>query len=201
MIHLTIELVIPTWLERLFLPALLAYRRVRYGYAFRLIRLAQPQYAKVDPDDYDRLRRYEWHAHKGGKSFYARARAPGARTANRTCLSMHREVLDVPAGMVVDHINHDGLDNRKANLRPATRSQNAYHRKKRSHTAQSKYKGINWSEQTGKWQATITFEKKRISLGYFRSEIDAARAYDGAAIKYHGEFASLNFPQADGRPV
>ena len=136
--------------------------------------MAQPQYAKADPANYERLRKY-------GK---------------QTLIYMHQEVIEVAEGMVVDHINHDGMDNREANLRAETHSQNMYHRKKRSGTTQSKYKGIYWRKKNLKWQALITFEKKRIYLGYFRNEIDAAKAYDRAARKYHGEFASLNFPQS-----
>ena len=111
-------------------------------------------------------------------------------------ISMHQDVIEVPEGMVIDHINHDGMDNRGANLRAATRSQNMCHRKKRSRTTRSKYKGIHWKKRNRKWQAMITVESKRIYLGHFRDEIDAAKAYDRAARKYHGEFASLNFPES-----
>jgi len=100
--------------------------------------------------------------------------------------------------MVVDHINHDGMDNRSANLRAATHSQNMCHRKKHSAATYSKYKGVHWHKNHKKWLARITFEKKTIHLGYFRSETEAARAYDRAAMKYHGEFASLNFPESAG---
>jgi len=58
----------------------------------------------------------------------------------------------------------------------------------------SKYKGVHWHKLHKKWAARITFERKQIHLGYFLSEIEAAKAYDRAAIKYHGEFAYLNFP-------
>jgi len=103
----------------------------------------------------------------------------------------------VPEGMVVDHINHDGMDNRKANLRAATHSQNLCHRRKHSGTKSSKYKGVHWHKFNKRWAARITFKKKTINLGYFRNEIDAAKAYDRAARKYHGEFASLNFPESE----
>jgi len=88
------------------------------------------------------------------------------------------------------------MDNRGANLRAATRSQNMYHRRKSSGAKQSKYKGIHWKKRNRKWEAMITFQKKKIYLGYFRSEVDAAKAYDRAARKYHGEFASPNFPES-----
>jgi len=175
---------------------LLWYRRARYGYAFRRIRMAQPKYAIADPADYDRLRKYEWLSKKGKNSFYARRRVPTGKGGKETLVYMHQEVIKVPDGMVVDHINHDGMDNREANLRAATYSQNLYNRKKRSGAMYSKYKGTHWHKLNRRWLARITFEKKTIHLGYFHSEIEAAKAYDRAAIKYHGEFASLNFPQS-----
>lgn len=114
---------------------------------------------------------------------------------------MHQELVKVPKGMVIDHIDHDGLDNRKANLRPATRCQNMYHRKKTAAASRSKYKGVSRRKNSNKWLARIRCEKKSIYLGTFASEIDAAKAYDRAAKKYHGEFASLNFPESAGGRV
>ncbi len=157
--------------------------------------MAQPRYAKVDPADYKRLCGYEWLAKKGRNSFFARRRVPAGKGGKEALIYMHQEIIEVPEGMVVDHINHDGMDNRGANLRAATYSENMYHRRKRSGAKQSKYKGIYWRKKNRKWQALITFEKKRIYLGYFWNEIEAAKAYDRAAMKYHGEFASLNFPE------
>jgi hypothetical protein len=157
--------------------------------------MAQPKYTKVDQADYERLRGYEWLAKKGKNSFYARRRVSTGKAGKETLVYMHQMVIKVPDGMVVDHINHDGMDNRKANLRAASYSQNLCHRKKRSGTMYSKYKGVHWRKLHKKWIARITFEKKTIHLGYFRSEIEAAKAYDRAAMKYHGEFASLNFPE------
>jgi len=169
---------------------------MRYGYAFRLIRLAQPKYAKVDPGDYEHLRKHKWFTKKGRNSFYAFRREATGKTGNKKLIYMHREIIDVGNGKMVDHINHDGMDNRSGNLRAATYSQNLYNRKKRSGATQSKYKGIYWRKKVRKWQASIKCNKKRIELGYFRDEIEAAKAYDNAARKYHAEFACLNFPDA-----
>jgi hypothetical protein len=186
------------WLESIIVWPVLLYRRVRYGYAFRRIRLAQPRYAKVDPADYKRLKRYEWIAQKGTCNFYAVRQVRGCKGKRVTLIYLHKEIIKVPDGMVIDHINYDGMDNRCANLRAATYPQNMYHRRKRSGAKHSKYKGVCWKKDRRKWLARIAYEKKKIHLGCFRSEIDAAKAYDHAAKIYHGEFASLNFPQSPG---
>ena len=182
------------WFSDLVVLPLLLYRRARYGYTFRLIRMAQPRYAKVDPADYKPLKGYEWIARKGTSCFYAQMLEPNVIT-DKKMLHMHQVILEVTKGMVVDHINNDTMDNRSANLRAATTAQNSYNRKKLSRQCSSKYKGVWWHKSSLKWQTRIVFEKKRIHLGTFKNEIDAARAYDEAAKKYHGEFACLNFPE------
>lgn len=108
---------------------------------------------------------------------------------------MHREIIDVPENMVCDHINGDRLDNRKANLRPATVSQNVCNSPKRAMKARSKYKGLEWDRVQNKWKARIQVNKRKIYLGSYASETDAAGAYDKAAKKHHGEFANLNFTE------
>ncbi|KPL25465.1 MAG: hypothetical protein AMJ75_01080 [Phycisphaerae bacterium SM1_79] len=107
---------------------------------------------------------------------------------------MHRQILKVPDHMFVDHINHNGLDNRKANLRPATRTQNNRNRRK-VHKANfhSKYKGLTWYKREKRWAVRIMADGNSKFIGYFQNEIEAAKAYDTAAKKYHGEFAVLNF--------
>jgi len=104
---------------------------------------------------------------------------------------MHRELCDVTDGYVADHINRNGLDNRRANLRPATIAQNAWNSRRRKN--RSGYKGVWYAKDKGKFRAAIWHNNKREYLGYFDCPICAAKAYDRAAKKYHGEFASLNF--------
>ena len=106
---------------------------------------------------------------------------------------MHHLVIDIPKGFFADHINHNGLDNRKANLRLATRTQNIWHRKKFKKPSRSQYKGVDWANDMKRWRARIRVNGKRIYIGSFENEIDAAKAYDNAAKKYHREFAVLNF--------
>ncbi len=105
---------------------------------------------------------------------------------------MHRLILDAPADVDTDHRNHDGLDNRRENLRLCTRSENMANQRKRS-DGTSKHKGVCWHKDCHKWQAQIGVNRHVINLGYFDSEAEAARAYDAAAHKHFGEFACLNF--------
>ena len=94
----------------------------------------------------------------------------------------------------VDHINGNGLDNRKANLRLATGTQNGYNRRKTRKRTWSKYKGVTFDKRRKKWEGKIVINGRKQHLGSFTNELDAGRAYDEAAKKYHGEFALLNFP-------
>ncbi len=102
--------------------------------------------------------------------------------------------MKAPRGFVVDHINFNGLDNRKANLRIITQAQNVCHRRKIARQTVSQYKGIYWEKNGQRWRARIVLNRKNIYLGGYKDEFEAAKAYDKGAKKYHGEFATLNFP-------
>jgi hypothetical protein len=105
---------------------------------------------------------------------------------------MHRLIL--PDTEMVDHINHDGLDNRRSNLRPATQGQNQGNVTKTSRATTSQYKGVSWYPRYCKWIARAPRGARQATIGYFDSEVDAALAYDYVAREYFGEFACLNFP-------
>lgn len=176
--------------------SLLLYRKIRYGYPFRRIKLTRGLYAKVDPEDYPRLAKYKWYAtsdkNRGGKVYAERS--VWYRNKKKRNILMHREILfysRVKNKLLVDHINGDGLDNRKVNLRTATAQQNSWNSRG---YGKSKYKGIWQVRETGKWCARIKVNGKVRNLGRFGDEVEAAKAYDRAARKEHGGFAKLNFP-------
>ena len=106
---------------------------------------------------------------------------------------MHRAVIDAPEGLFVDHINHNGLDNRKRNLRIVTTQQNIWNTRGRDNNISSKYKGVSWHKNKQKWEARIRIDNKPKYLGYFDDEKEAAEAYDRTAKKHRGEYAFLNF--------
>ncbi|MGA2171931.1 MAG: HNH endonuclease [Sedimentisphaerales bacterium] len=195
--EINIKLRIPTWVERILIQPALFYRRVRYGYTFRRIPLTQRQYAIVDCDDYERLTKWKWYALKSRRTYYA-ARNEWQRTAvkKRKCkmIMMHNEVLRPAEGMLADHRNDNGLDNRKANLREATQEENARNRRKARTKSGSIYKGVWYLKRDGRWAARIRVDGCAKHIGVYDDEAAAAKAYDRAAREYYKEFARLNFP-------
>ena len=148
-------------------------------------------YALVDDEDYSRLVLFKWSAAKMATGWVARRNDGGMH------VYMHREIMFTPENMVCDHIHHNTLDNRKSELRNCTHLQNTYNfrKYKTKRKPSSQYKGVSWHKAASKWQVKICVDRKEKYVGLFVSEIDAARAYDVVAIEYHGEFASLNFPE------
>jgi hypothetical protein len=179
-------------LDRLFAWPVTAYRRLKYGYPFRRISLGQCQWTIVDPDDYYRFGGFKWCVVGRNGKFYA---VSGFKVSPQEIklVRLHREIMKAPDGLLVDHRNCDSLDNRRENLRLATHAQNMFNRPKRKSKASSKFIGVSFDPDRGKWIARIHYQYKQIWLGRFNAEIEAARAYDLAALKYHGEFACLNF--------
>lgn len=155
------------------------------------IPLTQNQYAPVDDADYGWLNRYKWCAIKNGYTFYA-VRAIRIN-GKRTTLRMHRLILGlIPGdGKETDHIDQNGLNNQRSNLRICSRSENNQNQQAiRGSTSQ--YKGISRSKSDKKWRARLYLNGQQKHLGYFPSETDAAVAYNRAAKKAFGEFARLN---------
>ncbi len=109
---------------------------------------------------------------------------------------MHRAILNAPKGLLVDHIDGNGLNNRKSNLRLCTFAQNAHNSRPRRNSS-SRYKGVCWHKVKKKWTVSIYKGGKRTYLGYYDDEIEAALAYDRKATELFGEFAYLNFKTTD----
>jgi len=146
----------------------------------------------IDDEDYEKIKDYKWcvHYQHNVNNFYVVRMKKDEFGIYRT-IFLHRLITNCHKALVVDHINHNTLDNRKENLRICTRSQNGRNRKI-SKNKSSKYKGVNFHKGNMKWQAMIRFNDQHKYLGIFENEEDAAKAYNEAAVKYHGEFALLN---------
>ncbi|KKL08728.1 hypothetical protein LCGC14_2572980 [marine sediment metagenome] len=148
----------------------------------------------MDADDYWELSKYSWYAHKAENSYYAGRTVHIAKSKKTVRVWMHREVIRIPAGLVCDHINHNGLDNRKANLRAATATQNRINSRTARIRKSSKYRGVCRRTDHKKWFAYVYVNGRAVFTKYFDDATTAARARDKAAKKYHGQFAELNFP-------
>jgi hypothetical protein len=150
----------------------------------RLIPLSDGLYAYVDAGDYEWLSRYTWHAKDG----YA------ARKENGKTILMHREIMQPPKGMFVDHADGNKANNCRFNLRVCTRAENQRNNRRKIGSS-SIFKGVFYDRRRHKWRAKCLFAGKEHDLGHFDDEVEAARAYDRTAVECFGEFARLNFPE------
>jgi hypothetical protein len=164
---------------------------------FKTITLTKDKVAIVDESDYARISIYNWVAKKHGRTFYAtRGKLIDGK---RVELKMHRLILNLPPedGRIPDHINGNGLDNRKQNLRISSSVLNQYNTRRRIDNT-SGFKGVQFHKPTSKWTAKIKINKVRHHLGYYTSAEEAARAYDRAAISLRGiENTVVNFPSSE----
>lgn len=172
--------------------------------AFTLIPLHSRKYpemlAFVDDEDAERVGALRWYPRISGNTFYAQSSRWNSNHKKVDQTAMHRFVLGLGAGdPAVDHINGNGLDNRRDNLRLCTDSQNQANRHHiYNPTGTSLYRGVTWNKSCGKWQVTIGHARRQRYIGVFECEVDAALAYDRAALELFGEFARLNFPAESG---
>ena len=153
------------------------------------ISLSRGKVAIVDDEDYEFLSKWKWFAYPAARTFYAarRARRSEVGDGRRGTVFMHRILNCTPDGYVTDHINADGLDNRRCNFRSATVAQNGWNRRP-DRGCKSEYKGVSWNTRYQKWHVTIQINKKRLFLGRFPDERDAAAAYNARALREFGEF-------------
>ena len=158
----------------------------------RIIELTQGKVAVVDDCDYDYLNQWKWYYNQG----YARRQSSASllNTSSRQhTVGMHREVMFRMGGEPVhtDHIDGDRLNNTRGNLRASTCSENCRNTGPAKHN-KSGLKGVCWKPRISKWVAQICHNRKVRHLGYFNTKEDAAKAYNAASTKYHGNFAYLN---------
>lgn len=155
------------------------------------IELPSGHVALIDAADAPLVAGYRWQVEKRKHTNYAVALS-GSRTA-RTKTYLHRLIMQAKPGELIDHRNHNGLDDQRDNLRRLTTSANAANVPKRR-AGSSQYKGVGWDARRACWRARITVNYCTIFLGEFAEEIDAAKAYDRAAVEHFAGAASLNFP-------
>jgi len=154
------------------------------------IQLTQGKATIIDDFDFERLNQHKRHVVKIHGIWYA-ARHLLMKSGKRKKIYMQNEILKCKKGELIDHIDGDGLNNQRSNLRVATHSQNMRNSKIPINNT-SGYKGVYWSKEKNKWCAQIKIDYKNKHLGYFDNKIDAAKAYNEGALKYHGEFAHIN---------
>ena len=160
----------------------------------KTILLTQNKIVFIDEEDYELVSQYKWYPLKGNSTFYATAPNSIVNGEIKTVV-MHRLIILALEKHHVDHKNGNGLDNRKENLRVCSPLENKRYQKAYKNCA-SLYKGVCWDKEVRKWRTDITVNKKRVYLGRFHSEEEAAKAYDAAASMYFKEFAKLNFGEA-----
>ncbi len=160
------------------------------------IELTQGLVVLIDDEDYAWLSLNKWMAEAASNSsrtHYA-VRWMTNNQGQRRALRMHRLIIGAKPGQQVDHIDGDGLNNQRSNLRVATCTENQRNSRLRMDNT-SGFKGVSWKKQNNRWQASIRVSRKKTHLGYFRSPVEAALAYDHAALTHFGKFARLNFPE------
>ncbi|MFH1371916.1 MAG: HNH endonuclease [Planctomycetota bacterium] len=184
---------IPEWLDKICVWPLMQYRKLKYGFTFRRIYLGENEYTIVEPQDYYKFSKFKWIFLICNKRPYAASELKVGKVKTKR-VYLHRAIMRAPKRKLVDHRNGDGLDNRRANLRLATRSQNMMNRAKIKSKTSSKYIGVSFDKGCKRWRAAIRVNYKQRHLGSFKDEIEAAKVYDAAARKYHKDFARLNFP-------
>jgi len=160
------------------------------GCVDRLIYLTKGRVTVVDEEDYDNLSQYKWHYSIDG--YPRRSGSLKDGELRHKSIFMHRVIMGESNNLEIDHINGDKLDNRKANLRFATRQQNIFNRRKWAKKTSSQYKGVFWCSKVKKWVAMIRFNYKIIFIGHYYDEVEAAKAYNKKAYELFGEYAKMN---------
>lgn len=157
------------------------------------IPLTQGKVAIVDDEDYDRINQYKWCCHKRNNGGDMAVRNSSSKLGKRKTIRMHREIMNAPFDKVIDHINHDTLDNRHINLRTCNQCENSHNTLKPKDNT-SGYKGVSRDKTGKKWRVRISMYNINYNIGIYDDPAKAAKAYDEFAKEHFGEFALLNFP-------
>ncbi len=157
----------------------------------KFIPLTQGKFAIVDDEDYEWLNQWKWYVVKDGRTYYAVRSSSQKNGQKKRRIWMHREIIQPSKYTETDHINRNGLDNQRINLRVCTRSQNHQNQFVRK-GGTSQYKGVWWEKSRLKWKASIGLNHKNTCIGRFEDEIEAAKAYNHRAKELFGEFALFN---------
>lgn len=144
--------------------------------------------ALVDDEDYEELNKFRWSVSKWGDVFYAIRRSL-SESGGPSTTQMHVQIMGCKN---IDHVDGDGLNDQRYNMRKCTKQQNNMNMRSNKNTS-SIYKGVSWGKRDKRWTAQITINKKCIHIGSFKDEIEAAKAYDKKAVELFGEFARPNF--------
>lgn len=161
--------------------------------SIRYIPLTQGKIAVVDAADFEALSHWNWfamrsHPRRANCKWYA-----ARRDEQKHWVTMHRMIIGALPGVLIDHRDGDGLNNRRTNIRIASPTGNAQNRRPRVGNT-SGFKGVSWDSRAERWHVQIAINGKNTHVGHFDLKEDAARAYDVAALRHFGEFAYLNFP-------
>lgn len=157
----------------------------------KIIALTQGMETIVDSEYFEWLNQWKWHLGSGGYARRTIHLGRGKGKQDPKGIWMHRELMKPEQGFFVDHINGNRLDNRKSNLRIVSNLQNCWNKRILNKNT-SGYKGVSWKKDKMKFKAYITVNTKQVHLGYFNCPLEAAKAYDEAALKYFGEYARIN---------
>lgn len=157
---------------------------------FKYISLNKGNCTIVDNDEYEKFGNLTWFICNGYAKRSFRLKSVERSKSNRQA-HLHREILNAPKGMCIDHINGDKLDNRKSNLRLCTNQENIRNSKVMIKNT-SGFKGVSWMKSKSKWRARIKVNMREIHLGLFASKLDAVRCYNKGAKRYFSDFAYIN---------
>ena len=157
-----IHIRIPNWLDIIFAWPVMIYRQLKFGYAYRKIYLDEGNWTILDLKDYYHFAGFKW-CIGGYKDKYYAVRSQIIGPKDIKIVRLHRLIMNAPDGLLVDHKNGDSLDNRRANLRLATHSQNQCNKRKKANTS-SRFMGVSFHKKRGKWAAYINAGEKNISV-------------------------------------